>query len=501
MVRDVAMRRPPRRTGSGRWGRPLASGRPSHRNLARGPRHPDDHGSRDGGRGWPRSSCCSSGTSCCSWVSAPRRRRRSRTRSSSPDEGGQRRHRPDRRPGRERHVRAARRMAARIGCSGCVGCPRRHPSGSGSTPSASFTSFTTVVPPDGDPSLLPLLETHGVVVSAVDRTARGSLLSTVVGLAAQPLARRAPPRVLRLLRPASAAQPVRDPRDRPVECAALQRGTSERHVRRRRRRGRGEDRAHWRSWISCATPPAIRSSGHACRAACCSSGRRAPARPCSRAPWPAKPASRSTASPRRSSWSCSSAWAPRACATCSSVPRRPHRRSSSSTRSMRSDDNAGRAGRRQRRARADPQPAARRDGRLRRLDQRHRHRGHEPPRRARPGAASARAASTARSPSAIRIARVARRSSGSTREDPVGGRRRPRDDRTADARFRRRRPGQSRERGRAAGGPEGSGDRRTRRVRGEPGQDPPGHTSARADPPRSGGSSPTTKAATRSSRS
>ncbi len=78
-------------------------------------------------------------------------------------------------------------MAARIGYSGCVGRAERRPSAapsnSASTPPASFTSFTTVIPPDGDPALLPLLDTHGVVVSAVDRTARGSLLSTVIGLA------------------------------------------------------------------------------------------------------------------------------------------------------------------------------------------------------------------------------------------------------------------------------------------------------------------------------
>ena len=39
-----------------------------------------------------------------------------------------------------------------------------------------------------------------------------------------------------------------------------------------------------------------------------------------------------------------------------------------------------------RRARADAEPAARRDGRLRRLEGRHHHGRHEPPRRARPGA-------------------------------------------------------------------------------------------------------------------
>jgi cell division protease FtsH len=50
------------------------------------------------------------------------------------------------------------------------------------TPPASYQAFTTVVPPDGDPALLPLLEQHKVAVSAVDPTARTSLLSTLLGL-------------------------------------------------------------------------------------------------------------------------------------------------------------------------------------------------------------------------------------------------------------------------------------------------------------------------------
>ena len=56
-----------------------------------------------------------------------------------------------------------------------------------------------------------------------------------------------------------------------------------------------------------------------------------------------------------------------------------------------------RARRRARRARADAEPAAGRDGRLRLERGRHHDRGHQPARRARPGAAAARAASTARS--------------------------------------------------------------------------------------------------------
>ena len=70
--------------------------------------------------------------------------------------------------------------------------------------------------------------------------------------------------------------------------------------------------------------------------------------------------------------------------------------------------------RRPRRARADAQPAARRDGRLRVERGRHPHRRHQPSRRARPGAACARAASTAASSCRARTSRVARASSACT---------------------------------------------------------------------------------------
>ncbi len=89
-----------------------------------------------------------------------------------------------------------------------------------------------------------------------------------------------------------------------------------------------------------AVPPARRPdpARRAARAA-----RRAPARRCSRAPWPARRTSRSSRSRRRSSSRRSSASAPRACATCSRRRRRPRRRSSSSTSSTRSAARAARA--------------------------------------------------------------------------------------------------------------------------------------------------------------
>jgi cell division protease FtsH len=65
--------------------------------------------------------------------------------------------------------------------SGAAGSPA--PSGgSGAAPPATYGTFTTVVPPDGDPALLALLESHQVVIQATDTTSSGGLLSTIVGL-------------------------------------------------------------------------------------------------------------------------------------------------------------------------------------------------------------------------------------------------------------------------------------------------------------------------------
>jgi len=59
------------------------------------------------------------------------------------------------------------------------------PGGSGSTITqpVSYQTFSTVVPPDGDPTLLPLLEEHGVAISAVDLTPMESFLGSILGLA------------------------------------------------------------------------------------------------------------------------------------------------------------------------------------------------------------------------------------------------------------------------------------------------------------------------------
>ena len=93
-----------------------------------------------------------------------------------------------------------------------------------------------------------------------------------------------------------------------------------RDVRRRRRRGRGQEGAPGSRRVPEVSPRSSTRSARASRAACCSSALRAPARRCWRAPSPARPACRSSASPARSSSRCSSASAPAASATCSTRP-------------------------------------------------------------------------------------------------------------------------------------------------------------------------------------
>ena len=107
--------------------------------------------------------------------------------------------------------------------------------------------------------------------------------------------------------------------------------------------------------------------------------------------------------------------------------------------------------RRPRRARADPQPAARRDGRLRRQGQRHPHRGDQPPRHPRPGAAAPgplRPADRRRRPRPARAATQILEVHAQGQAD--GRRRRPRGRRPAHPRLHRRRPRQRAQRGRAA---------------------------------------------------
>ena len=125
-----------------------------------------------------------------------------------------------------------------------------------------------------------------------------------------------------------------------------------------------------------------------------------------------------------------------------------------------------RPGRRSRRARADPQPAAGRDGRLRAQGQHHPDRGHQPARHPRPRAA---APGPLRPPDRGRPPRSRR-----PQEDPRGAhegqadraRDRPRRARGPDARLHRRRSRQPRQRGGAAGRPPRPQGRRPGRARG-----------------------------------
>ena len=112
-------------------------------------------------------------------------------------------------------------------------------------------------------------------------------------------------------------------------------------------------------------------------------------------------------------------------------------------------------GRRSRRARADPQPDAGRDGRLRRHHQRHHDRGDQPPRHPRPRAAAPR---SLRPPDRRRRPRLqgqAEGARGSRQGQAHVARRQPHRDRQAHARLHRRRPRERAQRGRAAHGAQG----------------------------------------------
>ena len=95
---------------------------------------------------------------------------------------------------------------------------------------------------------------------------------------------------------------------------------ADRHRCHLRRRGRSTRRApNSPRWSTSSTPRSSTAGwGPTFPAACCWSGRPAPARPCSPRPWPARRRCRSSPSRAASSSSCSSAWAPHECATCSS---------------------------------------------------------------------------------------------------------------------------------------------------------------------------------------
>ena len=114
-------------------------------------------------------------------------------------------------------------------------------------------------------------------------------------------------------------------------------------------------------------------------------------KPCSPGPWPARPGCCSSPSPARTSWRCSSVSAP------SRVRDLFEQAKANAPAIVFVDeiDAVGRQrgagagpGRRPRRARADPEPAAGRDGRLRREVGRDPDRGHQPARHPRPGSAA-----------------------------------------------------------------------------------------------------------------
>ena len=122
--------------------------------------------------------------------------------------------------------------------------------------------------------------------------------------------------------------------------------------------------------------------------------------------------------------------------------------------------------RRPRRTRADAEPAAGRDGRLRRPHRRHPDRRHQPARHPRPGAAAARPLRPPDPGDQPRPRRAQGDSAGALGGQADRPRRRPRRAGQADRRHVRRRPGQRHQRGRAADRPRERHRHHRRRARG-----------------------------------
>ena len=199
-----------------------------------------------------------------------------------------------------------------------------------------YTPFTTQLPAFGTGDLMALLDQG----RRRQRPVRGDAL---VGVAAC-LLRPGPAalgalRLVRAARPGGGRRGRHDGHVRQVQGAQVRARGDAHHVRRRGRHRRGQ--AELTEVVDfLARPDATASSAPASRAACCSPASPAPARRCSRGPWPARPRCPSSGCRPRSSSRCSWASAPAACATSSSRPRSRPLRSSSSTSSTPS---AGRA--------------------------------------------------------------------------------------------------------------------------------------------------------------
>ena len=122
---------------------------------------------------------------------------------------------------------------------------------------------------------------------------------------------------------------------------AGQQGPAQGHLRRRRRRRRGRRGAAGDQGVPGGAGQVPGHGGQDPQGRPAVRAPRAPARPSWPGPWPARPACPSSPSPARTSWRCSSAWAPAGCATCSSRPSSRRRPSSSSTRSTPSGRHRG----------------------------------------------------------------------------------------------------------------------------------------------------------------
>ena len=270
---------------------------------------------------------------------------------------------------------------------------------------------------------------------------------------------------------------------RQVARQAHVRRLAEDHLPRRRRRRRGRRGAPRDQGVPREPEEVPGARARASPRACCSTGRRAPARRCSRARSPARPACRSSRSPGSDFvemfvgvGACARARPLRA-----GQAEQPLHHLHGRDRRRRPPPRR-RPRRRSRRARADAQPAARRDGRLRDEGQHHPHRRHQPARHPRPRAA---APGPLRPPDRRRPPRPQ-----GPRQDPRGpharqaagqGDRHRRAGRP-DPGLHRRRPLQPRQRGRAARRPQRQARDHPGRARGgdhardrRPGEEDPGH--------------------------
>ena len=149
------------------------------------------------------------------------------------------------------------------------------PSADAAAVAASYTSFATTLPPMDDPALLPVLESTKVEITAKETGGGSVLLNLAISIVPLVLlvgflayqGRRVQQSQAGIFGFGGSKARVYDA-ERPKVTFADVAGA-----------GRGEEGAASRSSTSSSSPTSTAGWGHACPGACCSSARRAPARP------------------------------------------------------------------------------------------------------------------------------------------------------------------------------------------------------------------------------